>query len=46
MFNGFSRSKATIQLAMYYREKLLTDEEFRQFSEETRSAVELILRFR
>ena len=39
-FNDFRRSTAVMQLAIMRRMKLLTDEELRLFSEQTRNRVE------
>ena len=41
-FNDPKRSMAFIQLANIVEEGLLTDDELKQFSEETREAVEVI----
>ena len=43
MFDGFSRSKALLQLVLYRRNNLLNDEEFTQLSEETRERIRAIL---
>lgn len=45
-FNDVRRSKAIILLANIKESELLTDEEFSQFSPETREAVEVILEIR
>lgn len=45
-FNDLSRSKAFFLLANLRGSDLLTDEEFSQFSLETREAIEVILGFR
>jgi len=42
-FNDFRRSTAVQQLAIIQSHQLLSDEEFAQFSEETRNAVQTIL---
>lgn len=43
MFDGFSRSKALSQLAMYCAHNLLNDEEIARLSEETRKKINAIL---
>jgi hypothetical protein len=42
-FNAYSRSTAIIQLTLIRRLELLGDQEFQQFSGETRNTVETIL---
>ncbi len=37
--NAYSRSKAFIQLVLYYREGLITKEELNQLSEENRESI-------
>lgn len=41
-FNDWRRSQAFFILAMWRREKLLTDEEFAAFSKDTRMVVEML----
>jgi ABC-type nitrate/sulfonate/bicarbonate transport system ATPase subunit len=40
MFDGYSRSKAELQLMMFRRNKLITDEEFAELSEQTRERIQ------
>jgi len=42
-FNDWRRSTAIYTLANWKKEKLLTDQEYQQFSQETQSKVNLIL---
>jgi len=39
MFDGFARSKAKLQLMMFYGEDLISDDEVDQFSKETRNSI-------
>lgn len=43
MFNDLRRSRALMQLAAIRKRGLLTDDEFAQFSEETRAIIALLL---
>jgi hypothetical protein len=43
-FDGWKRSQAFFFLVNWHREKLITDEEFADFSEETRNRVDSFLR--
>ncbi|MDZ7686959.1 MAG: hypothetical protein U5O39_20050 [Gammaproteobacteria bacterium] len=43
-FDGYSRSRATMQLCQLAEMDLVSEEELAQFSEETRAAVDNFLR--
>jgi uncharacterized protein YutE (UPF0331/DUF86 family) len=42
MFDDFKRSTAILKLMIWYRHKLIDKETLKQFSDETREAIELI----
>ena len=44
IFDGFSRSRASMQILIFRRRELITDEEVQLFSEETRGWIESCLK--